>query len=161
MMMADGGPAMRLFRMGLMPVAALALAAAGPPGTTLDHIAITVADQQASVAFYEGAFGLKEVPVAFPFKGGPRWLALGNGAALHIQPGRTARRDLPLTEHFAIAVPDIDAVLAWLRAHGIAWSDFGGHPGVVDASRTDHLRQTFVQDPDGYWIEINDSKAVR
>ena len=150
---------MRMFGAATILLAGIASVAAGPPATTLDHIAITVADQQASIAFYEGAFGLREIPIAFPFKG-PRWLALGNGAALHVQSGRTQRRDLPRAEHFAIAVPDIDAVLVWLKAHGMPWCDFAGRPGVVDGSRTDHVRQTFVQDPDGYWIEINDSKAA-
>ncbi len=60
----------------------------------------------------------------------------------------------------AIAVADIDAVLGWPKGHDVPWCDFAGRPGVVDASRTGHVRQTFVQDPDGYGIEINDSRAA-
>jgi catechol 2,3-dioxygenase-like lactoylglutathione lyase family enzyme len=44
-----------------------------------------------------------------------------------------------------------------LRERGIAWSDFAGSPGAVSSGRSDGVRQIFLRDPDGYWVEVNDA----
>ena len=127
-------------------------------GVRLDHVAIYVADQPKSVAFYQALFGLEEIPSPFP-PGGPRWLKFAGGLELHIQPGRTAPIDPPRQIHFAVTVPSLDPVLAWLRAHGVVWVDSANRPGQIARSRRDGVQQIFFQDPDGYWIEVNDVKA--
>jgi lactoylglutathione lyase len=122
----------------------------------LDHVAIWVADQQKSVDFYHALFGLNEIPAPFPF-GGPRWMRFGNGVELHIQPGRDAPVAQPRRVHMAIAVASLDPILAQLKARGQGWSDIAGTPGAINTMRTDGIRQIFLQDPDGYWIEVNDT----
>jgi lactoylglutathione lyase len=120
-----------------------------------DHVAINVADQQRSVDFYSGAFGLKEIAAPFP-SGGPRWMALAGGIALHLQSLPEKPAPPPRAVHFAISVADLAPVIAYLRGHRIVWTDAQGRPGKVQAIRTDGVRQLYVQDPDGYWIEVND-----
>jgi len=122
---------------------------------TLDHVALFVADSQKSVDFYAGLFGLKEIPSPFP-PGGPRWMVFGNGLELHLQPGRKETISLPRRVHFAVNVPSLDSVLAWLRAHNITWVDSADRPGQIPRTRTDGVQQIFFQDPDGYWVEVND-----
>jgi lactoylglutathione lyase len=143
---------------------AIALAApAGPvcaqdtpaSAVLLDHVALHVADTAKSVAFYQGVFGLNEIPSPFP-PGGPRWLVFANGLELHLQPGRKAPITSPRQVHFAVTVPSLDPVLAYLRAHDVVWVDSGDRPGQISHTRTDGVQQIFFQDPDGYWIEVND-----
>jgi lactoylglutathione lyase len=149
-----------------MRLAALLLALTALPGTAaaqdapavlLDHVALHVADTQKSIDFYAGVFGLKEIPTPFP-SGGPRWLAFANGLELHLQPGRTAPVAAHWRVHFAVTVPDLDPVLAGLRARNITWFDNAQRPGLISRTRTDGVQQIFFQDPDGYWIEVNDVK---
>lgn len=123
----------------------------------LDHVAIHVSDQPKSVAFYQELFALAEIPSPFP-PGGPRWLKFANGVELHIQPGRTAAHSPPRQIHFAVTVPSLDPVIAWLRAHNVVWVDSADRPGQIARSRRDGVQQIFFQDPDGYWIEVNDVK---
>lgn len=140
----------------LLSLAPPALAQDTPqPAAQLDHVAIWVADQQKSIDFYRALFGLEEIPAPFP-PGGPRWLRFAGGIELHIQPGRTGKLDQPRRVHMAIAVHGLDLILAQLKARGQGWTNIEGTPGAINTSRTDGVRQIFTQDPDGYWIEIND-----
>jgi lactoylglutathione lyase len=149
-----------LFIALFLPLAAPAMAQDKPAVARLDHVAIWVADQQKSIDFYREMFGLGEIPAPFP-PGGPRWMRLANGVELHIQPGRTAPVEQPRRVHMAIAVASLDPILASLKARSQGWSDIAGTPGAINASRTDGIRQIFLQDPDGYWIEVNDALKKR
>jgi lactoylglutathione lyase len=148
-------------------VAGLALVIAGTgaaaaqearPMVRLDHVALHVADTQKSIDFYQGAFGLEEIPSPF-LPGGPRWLAFAGGLALHLQPGRTQPVGASRRIHFAVTLPSLDPVLVYLRAHQILWVDSAERPGRISRTRTDGVQQIFFQDPDGYWIEVNDMAA--
>ena len=144
-----------------LPLAAPALAQDTPaPVARLDHVAIWSADMQKSIDFYHAVSGLTEFPSPFP-PGGPRWMRLANGVELHIQPGRSEPVNQPRRVHMAIALASIDPVMARLKAHGQGWSDIAGTPGAINATRTDGVRQIFLQDPDGYWIEVNDALKKR
>lgn len=144
-----------------LPLAAPAQAQEKPAAVArLDHVAIFVADQQKSIDFYRDLFGLGEIPAPFP-TGGPRWMRFANGIELHIQPGRTAPVEQHRRVHMALAVADLDSIMAKLKARGQGWSDVAGTPGAVQTLRTDGIRQIFFQDPDGYWIEVNDALKPR
>ena len=145
-----------LYAVLLLPLAAPALAQDMPAIARLDHVAIFVADQQKSVDFYHDLFGLSEIPAPFP-AGGPRWMRFANGIELHIQPGRNAPVQQHRRVHMAIGVASLDPILAKLKARGQGWSDVAGKPGAIQNMRSDGIRQIFFQDPDGYWIEVNDA----
>ena len=57
--------------------------------------------------------------------------------------------------HLAVAVDDIDAVLAQLESIGVAPEKPPYHPG----ERDDLPRIAFVADPDGYRVELIDGGA--
>ena len=118
---------------------------------SVDHLAIHVADQDASVAFYQGAFGLAELETPVE---GPRWFDLGGGAALHIIPGRAGPLLISKSTHLALRVGRIEQVTDYLRQHDIPWQDWDGRPGAITL-RADGVRQIYVRDPDGYWLEVN------
>lgn len=126
-----------------------------PVAARVDHLALHVADLDTSVAFYREIFGFQPVPAGAT----ALWLDLG-GFQLHLIGGRADPVGTPKAVHFAIAVDSLEAVAARLTARGHVWGDYQGQPGVVSTARTDGVRQIFVQDPDGYWIEVNDRRVA-
>ena len=79
---------------------------------------------------------------------------MGKGKQLHLIP----RKDEIKTNkavHFALATTDFDSFLLHLTSLEIVFSDW------LDTSeknyiRNDGIRQLYFQDPNGYWIEVND-----
>jgi lactoylglutathione lyase len=122
-----------------------------------DHIALNVADAEASAAFYQRTFDLQNVPTSLP---NTRWMSLGNGLTLHLIGGRTVPVSPNRVVHFALRTQDLDKTIAYFDAAGIAWSDFTGKARSIQ-TRFDGVRQIFIQDPDGYWIEVSDTRGKR
>lgn len=136
------------------PVTQSAGGAAVPFAVGFDHTALHVADLGRSVDFYEQLFGLEEI--AAP--GDPtviRWLSLGNGEQLHLINYGEGFVEPTKAVHFALRVSDLDALVARVQSLDIPYSDWPGVAGAV-STRGDGIRQIYVQDPDGYWIEVND-----
>ena len=123
----------------------------------LDHIALLVRDLEQRVAFLTGVLGLTEI--ANPMGGTTiRWIDIGDGRRFHVQAGDISRVHVEKQTHFALSAADFDAVLARFRAQGIAFTNMQGTPGAINA-RPDGMRAVFLQDPNGYWFEINDFKG--
>jgi len=143
----------------LVALAAVSAGCATPTRTTtvharLDHAALHVADLARSIDFYERVFGVDEIETP----GDPaviRWVALDNGTQLHFI---HYDGDVPPTTravHFALGVPDLDAFVSHVVALGVPYSNWPGEASTVSV-RGDGVRQVYIQDPDGYWIEVND-----
>jgi len=120
----------------------------------LDHIALWVRDLDESAAFYTALPGIREVPNPM---GGThiRWFEYASGQRFHMQAGDISTTHVEKGTHFAFSVDDFDAALDHIRGRGLAWSDFKGTPGAINV-RPDGMRAIFLEDPNGYWIEIND-----
>lgn len=128
---------------------------------SLDHVAIHASDLAKSVAFYTSLFGFKEIPAPVPFA---RWLVMKNGVVLHIVTGRPGHQAQARSRwnHLALTCPDLGAFVTELEKRGIAWSDIEGRVRTAQSDiRGAGVKQIFIQDPDGYWIEINDVPAPR
>ncbi|OZI05296.1 glyoxalase [Siphonobacter sp. BAB-5385] len=117
----------------------------------LDHVALYVADAEQSIQFYRDVLELEPLPrPAFDFPGA--WFSLGGNKQLHLLGNRAE----PLEEtvlgsrknHFAVKVADMEETEAFLRRKGLT---FRG-----PKARPDGIRQIFLQDPDGYWLEFNE-----
>ena len=137
-------------------VATLTAQTAAMPNVTvaIDHVALHVADLDASAAFYSGVFRLQEIPSAAK---GRRWFSLGKGVALHLLGERSAPVADDRSVHIALTSDNLEPLLQRLRDRRIPWSDFAGTPGAVSTGRSDGVRQIFLRDPDGYWVEVNDA----
>jgi lactoylglutathione lyase len=121
----------------------------------LDHIALLVRDLDESVAFLTGSLGLVEIPN--PMGGTAiRWIEIGDGRRFHVQAGDISRIHVEKQTHFALSAgAEFDNTLARFHASGIPYADMAGTRGSIN-TRPDGMRATFLQDPNGYWFEIND-----
>lgn len=112
----------------------------------LNHVALHVADVEASVAFYRDTMKLPQMDrPAFDFPGA--WFRLGETQELHL----IGDRDAPVRSHhrgghFALEVDSLDQWESQLDARGAN--------RLPRKTRPDGALQTFVQDPDGHWIEL-------
>jgi catechol 2,3-dioxygenase-like lactoylglutathione lyase family enzyme len=113
--------------------------------TQLNHVAVHVADLEASHRFYEQVLGLSRIPrPAFDFPG--TWYRLGHDQELHLIARPVEGDATPRERHFALKVNDLDAFASHLERQGVAYR--GPSP------RPDGARQVFVRDPDGHVIEL-------
>jgi len=125
------------------------------PQVRADHFSLHVADPATSITFYRDLIGLREVPSPVS---SVRWLDAGNGFQVHLVPGRREPVSDSRPTHLAFTVAGFDELIATLRAHGSSWWNFAGVEGQI-SRRPDGVRQIYVKDPDGYWIELNDGQA--
>jgi catechol 2,3-dioxygenase-like lactoylglutathione lyase family enzyme len=120
----------------------------------LDHIALLVRDLDETTRFLTEVLQIQKV--ANPMGGTEIvWFEFGNGQRFHVQAGDISRTHVEKRTHFALSAPDLDAVIAHLKAIGQPFSDMKGTEGAINV-RPDGMRAIFVQDPNGYWFEIND-----
>jgi glyoxylase I family protein len=126
----------------------------------LDHAGLSVADLEASAAFYRRAFGF-EREVAFELPGGIRGLMmrLPSGGRLelfeHPRSSGGLRPKSPLIAlatrgygHIAVGAPDIDAVFGRALAAG------AGEKVSPRPSPEPGVRFAFLTDPEGNLVEL-------
>lgn len=123
--------------------------------TTIDHVALLVQNLDSSAVFYTRLFGLSELPNAFP-KARVKWYRLGGQVQLHLIEGLKAPVQLPQLAHLCLSVPTVDGFVLKLKKAGIAYCNGVGVPNTVTV-RGDGVKQVFLQDPNGYWLEANDA----
>ncbi|MEM5564842.1 VOC family protein [Psychroserpens sp. AS72] len=122
---------------------------------TFDHIALSVKDVDQSIAFYKQVFQLKEIKnTASDSK--TRWLSLNEGKQLHLIPRPNSEIKINKAVHFALSTSDFDAFIKHLIHLKIDYSDWQDTPNK-DYIRNDGIQQVYFQDPNGYWIEINNA----
>jgi lactoylglutathione lyase len=140
---------------GRVLVLLLALVAASSAQQTslqIDHVAIYVADLKTSVDFYQDVFGFQRVPMPLAFAA---WLSMGHGVMLHVVAGRKEPVSTSKWDHISFACDDMEKMTNALDAKHIHWESMEGK--ASPAVRFDGVKQIFIKDPDGYWIEINDA----
>jgi lactoylglutathione lyase len=125
-------------------------------GARLNHIAQYVKDLQVSTQFYLRVIGLDTIPEPF-HDGHHTWFLIGPKSHLHIISG--AKIDLPKDKnsHLCFTVPSVDDFIPRLTKNNIGYEDWPGKKMAV-TTRVDGVKQIYFQDPDGYWIEINDAR---
>ena len=122
-----------------------------------DHSTIQVENIDKSMAFYKGILKLKEIATPWPDKKTIRFLEIGINQQLHIaQVDNYGDVKVNKVLHHAFAIKDFDSYLKCLDEKNINYSNFSGESKKIQ-TRPDGVRQIYFQDPDGYWIEINDA----
>jgi lactoylglutathione lyase len=121
-----------------------------------DHIALHVHDLQKSSEFYEKVMRLEKVPE--PFKDGRHiWFRIGPHDQLHVVAGATDVTEHPIDVHLAFRVSSLPDFMTHLDQMQVKYRNFKTDEKTV-THRPDGVKQVYLQDPDGYWIEVNDVK---
>ena len=120
-----------------------------------DHDAIMVKDLDVSANFYGEILGLEEIP-----NGGLpdhiRWFQLGDNIQIHL----IESDEVPAKNkgyHWSLSTNKLNALMEFLKSEKIDFENWTGE-GNTTNTRPDGIKQIYLQDPDGYWIEINDNK---
>lgn len=144
------------FLAGLLGICALQQINAQTTSPRLNHIAFYVTDLKVSTSFYMDVVGLDTIPEPF-HDGHHTWFLIGPKSHLHIIAG--ARVSLPKEKntHLCFTVPSVTDFISRLTSHHIAYENWAGEKSTI-TNRVDGVKQIYFQDPDGYWIEINDAK---
>ena len=113
--------------------------------TGFQHAALDVDDLEAAIAFYEAALGFQLAPRPDSLGVGGVWLQVPGAMQVHLV--EVAEFHRPETaQHLAFQVDDVDATITAIRAAGYE---------VGDAFDIGAGRQTFLRDPAGNLLELN------
>lgn len=126
------------------------------PKAVLNHLAIYVTNLQRTVDFYSNVFQLDTIPEPF-HDNKHAWYSIAPGVALHVIAGADKPKEYFLNNHMCFSVASVDDFVARIRARNISWVNAKGEPGLI-TTRVDGVKQVWVNDPDGYFIEVNDAK---
>jgi lactoylglutathione lyase len=143
-------------RIFLLPALLIISSTVYPQKAHINHTAIYVVDVKTSAAFYQNIIGLDTIPEPF-HDGKHAWFRTGQGIALHIIQGADVKKEYYKNQHTCFSVASVDGFISVLKNNNIQWEDRDGTKLAVTI-RIDGVKQIWMQDPDGYWIEINDAK---
>jgi lactoylglutathione lyase len=124
--------------------------------TALNHIALYVTKLSKSTAFYKDIIGLDTIPEPF-HDGKHTWFSVGDHSHLHLIEGATEPVKHPKNTHICFSVPSMEEFIARLEKAGVEYSNWPG-TSKSPTVRADGIKQIYFQDPDGYWIEVNNDQ---
>ena len=143
---------------GLLVVAA-GVSQSGPVGKSAeyDHSTVYVHDLQKSADFYEKTLALDKIPE--PFKDGRHvWFRIGPHDQLHVVSGATEAMKHDINVHLAFRVSSFNDFVSRLDHMSIKYRKSIRDESKGTSVRPDGVHQVYFQDPDGYWIEVNDDR---
>jgi len=120
----------------------------------INHLSIMVRDLRRSADFYRQVLRLPEIECKVG-KLNIRWFGIGDGQSIHLIEGDFGATYVTMSTHLCIAVTDLDGTVAHIAATGTRYSDLARNEGSIHVRR-DGVRSIYLQDPDGYWLEISD-----
>ncbi|MGK6350519.1 VOC family protein [Parapedobacter sp. DT-150] len=121
---------------------------------TLNHMAVSVYDLEKSTVFYRDVLQLDTIPEPF-HDGKHTWLQIGPNSQLHLIEGAKEITEHDIATHLCFSVPSITDFIARLDQFNLPYINWQGQKQQVTV-RVDGVKQLYLQDPDGHWIEIND-----
>jgi lactoylglutathione lyase len=119
----------------------------------LNHIARYVVDLKKATNFYIEVIGLDTMPEPF-HDGKHTWFVVGDYSHLHLIQGAEKAVPQDKNNHLCFSAPSIEDVIARLGKYNVDYYSWAGEKKAI-TTRVDGIKQIYFQDPDGYWIEIN------
>lgn len=138
--------------------AASLLAKAQSYNFTIDHSTLIVKNLKTTGDFYKNIIGLKEIdhPTKDP---NFRWFSIQGSTQLHLIYKESVTMNKHKSSHICLSTDQLDAFIENLNNNDILYEDWPGEKGAITL-RADGVRQIYITDPEGYWIEINDAKHL-
>ncbi|TQO36903.1 catechol 2,3-dioxygenase-like lactoylglutathione lyase family enzyme [Arenibacter algicola] len=122
----------------------------------IDHSSLIVNNLDTTADFYSNILKLKEIP--HPDKApGFRWFAVQGTSQLHLIYKDTVVMKKHKSMHLCLSTPNLETFIEHLESNSVEYEDWPGTKGAVTL-RSDGVRQIYLTDPEGYWIEVNNAK---
>ena len=140
--------------LGLLMALSSTVLASAQSTPAVSHVALYVFDLQKSVDFYGKVLELQQIPE--PFKDGRHvWFRMGPHSQLHIIQGAAKVEPHDKNLHLAFSVKDLNKFTAHLDQLAATYGSWAGL-AKESTARPDGVKQVYLQDPDNYWVEVND-----
>ncbi len=121
-----------------------------------NHTTIYVTDLNRSAGFYEKVMMLPVI--SEPFHDGRHvWLKVGEHSQIHLVSGAKEDTDHDINIHLAFSVANMENFMKHLDSANAVYGNWTQISKKIQ-DRPDGVKQIYLKDPDGYWIEINDDK---
>ena len=122
---------------------------------TIDHSSLIVNNLKKTGDFYNNVLQLKEIP--HPTNDpGFRWFQVQGNTQLHLILKDTVVMKKHKSMHLCLSTKKLEAFIYNLNANNVEYEDWPGTKNAITL-RADGVRQIYLRDPEGYWIEINDA----
>jgi lactoylglutathione lyase len=122
----------------------------------LNHIAVYVKDLQVMTEFYRTIVGIDTMPEPF-HDGKHTWFPIAAHSQMHLIKGAKEITPHDKNGHLCFTVSSVDEFVKVLIAAKIHYEDWPGKAYSI-TTRVDGVKQVYFQDPENFWIEINDDK---
>ena len=122
-----------------------------------NHQALLVNDLNQSGDFYNNILGFEEIEVGAGQNPPKRWFKSDDGMEIHLISTKEKLKSIPKGVHMAFSVKNFDLFINNLKGNNIAYGNWRGDENQIQL-RNDGYKQVFFQDPQGYWIEVNNVK---
>ena len=119
-----------------------------------DHQALPVNNLKITGDFYRDILGFKDIPTLVGTKDSHRWLANYEGKEIHLIFSNEKIQKTPKQIHMAFSPLDFEKFIDHLKMNNVVFTNYKLKAGVVQV-RKDGIKQLWIRDPQGYWIEIN------
>ncbi len=121
----------------------------------IDHYSMIVKDLSATGDYYQKVLGLEGIP--HPGNAdGFRWFTIDGRSQLHLIQKERIPEEKSKSTHLCLSINDLTAFITHLDKIDISFWDWSGTKGAI-TDRADGVRQIYLLDPEGNWIEINDA----
>lgn len=124
------------------------------PQVTFDHTSLVVKDLGETIDFYVKVLGFHKIddPTGAATID---WVENQAGQQLHFSQGDMSQIKFTKSVHMSFGVDTLTPFITNLEKLNIAYESWQGEQSGITI-RQDGIRQIYIKDPNGYWIEIND-----
>lgn len=121
-----------------------------------DHESLVVTKLIETGDFYRDVLKLKEIP--HPDKApGFRWFQIRGNSQLHLIKKDIIEFKKDKSIHLCLSTQNLEGFIEHLISNNTDFYNWPGEKGSV-TDRSDGVKQIYLKDPDGYWVEINTAK---
>jgi lactoylglutathione lyase len=121
-----------------------------------NHITVYVTDLARGASFYKKVLMLDTIPEPF-HDHRHAWFRIAEHSQLHVVSGAKEDISHDVNIHMAFTVPSLPDFMKHLDELGVKYGNFAGEEKKI-AVRPDQIEQIYLQDPDGYWIEVDNDR---